>query len=72
MRNTTLKPDEKEFVQSVCCLLIFESGACILARKKLSNLNHIHDQMKEVFETKCRQVDLDRPGIMNHCDGLSL
>jgi hypothetical protein len=39
-RNTTLKPDEKEFVQSVRCLLIFESGACILARK-LSNLNHI-------------------------------
>jgi hypothetical protein len=25
-----------------------------------------------VFETKCRQVDLDRPGIMNHCDGLSV
>jgi hypothetical protein len=28
--------------------------------------------MKEVFETKCRQVDLDQPGIMNHCDGLSV
>jgi hypothetical protein len=37
MRHSVLKPDEKEFVMSVCNLLIFEAGACMLGPGRSPN-----------------------------------
>jgi hypothetical protein len=72
MHHSALKPDEKEFVMSVCNLLIFEGGACMLSWK-ITKRKDVEEQMKqEVFETKCRLVNLDVASIVNHCDGLTL
>ena len=71
LRQSALKADEKEFVLSVRNLLIFKAGACMLSRK-ITKRKDVEEQIKEVFETKCRLVDLDQASIVNHCDGLTL
>ena len=46
-------------MKQVCCLLIFESGFCITARK-YSAVPQIYEQMKSVFEQKCREIDINK------------
>jgi hypothetical protein len=50
--STLLNLKEKAYLKQVRNLLIFESGACIAARKYSAILN-IHTQVKWVFEQKC-------------------
>jgi hypothetical protein len=56
-RSAVLNVKEKAYLKQVRNLLIFESGACVTARK-YSNIQNIHTQVKCVFEQKCRNVDI--------------
>jgi hypothetical protein len=57
-RSAVLNVKEKACLKQVRNLLIFESGACITARK-YTKIDNIHTQeVKCVFEQKCRNVDI--------------
>jgi hypothetical protein len=56
-RSAVLSVKEKAYFKQVCNLLIFESGACVTARK-YSKIDNIHRQVKCVFEQKCQNVNI--------------
>ncbi len=58
-RNMLLNANEKAYIKQARIYLIFESGFCITARKYVA-LPKIYQQMKSVFEEKCREVDITK------------
>jgi K+-transporting ATPase A subunit len=56
-RSAVLNVKEKVHLKQVRNLLIFESGACVTARK-YSNIINIHMQVICVSEQKCQNVDI--------------
>jgi hypothetical protein len=58
--NMLLNVNEKAYVKQVCSRLIFESGFCITARKYSALPKIYEQQMKRVFEQKCRAIDITK------------
>jgi hypothetical protein len=56
-RSVGFNVKEKVYLKQVRNLLIFESGACVTARKYINN-PHVHTQVKCVFEQKCQKVNI--------------